>query len=809
MGPNPRYVEELRIGGGYGSPLDGGVDLQNDGTIRTNGSLTVDGQASLHTVAVSLDATVGGNDGQDHSLSIMARSDHRATLSLRQAEDESGGTLYFDGGSGTIRMGSRNGSASSVDAMAVAKGQPDAEFFGDVTVHGNVTGVDGLRLDGGAGTYVLDTTRLGAELILNGDVEGAYVGGLAPNWSKSTSGTTVSAETAGPYSGLKSQRVVAQAGKYVGSAAFAVAAGKCYVLSCAIKVISGTGLFVRLFQTGAIDRRVRTNFPVSDWSIFTDVFRCPSSASSATLQFWNGGTSDVEWLFDSVSLREASEGDLLIAGKVGTSPSSSSRAGLSIPQGSAPSTPIDGDVWMTPGGLHVRTNGVTLGPLIDASLVPWSAPGPIGSVAPSAAAFSTLAVTGNITTSGDVAVNGGDVTSSGALAVSAGGKLSLAAGGVDQDIQICPSGNGRLTVLPSGTAWPVIGGYNPALSSNYSGTTFFGILGNANGIPTEYAQMTFGIHDNAAGAEKGYVVFRVMDKPNCGGLRDNAFLVTSTGIVSHGIVETGGGIVRGSWNFPLQLVAQGTNSDVVLAPGGSGRVVSSAEIVGRSMSAGTDGVTAGNATVHGGASTDGGKVRIRKGNTATGPAEYSIGPNAAGTLLVSDGADDILGVDGAANRVGVMTTTPGETLDVAGQARVGRNASILLTNDGGFAVKLVAGETLAKGDVVALSSSTAGRVAKTAADYDEPAGIVYSDLAGNTTGIASGSSAWIVVHGIAKVNIDTAVSLNSWLRTSLSGGTAGRAATGTKDATTHWKEVGHALEAGAAGGQVLALLSFD
>lgn len=34
-------------------------------------------------------------------------------------------------------------------------------------------------------------------------------------------------------------------------------------------------------------------------------------------------------------------------------------AGLSVPHGAAPTTPVDGDVWTTTGGLFVRVNGVT------------------------------------------------------------------------------------------------------------------------------------------------------------------------------------------------------------------------------------------------------------------------------------------------------------------------------------------------------------------------------------------------------------------------------------------------------------------
>lgn len=51
-------------------------------------------------------------------------------------------------------------------------------------------------------------------------------------------------------------------------------------------------------------------------------------------------------------------GDLVI-----TPASSTSRASLRVPHGSAPSSPVNGDVWTTTAGLFVQINGSTVGPL--------------------------------------------------------------------------------------------------------------------------------------------------------------------------------------------------------------------------------------------------------------------------------------------------------------------------------------------------------------------------------------------------------------------------------------------------------------
>lgn len=56
-GSAPRYLENLRIGGGYGSTPDGGADLDAAGNLAADGDLTVDGDA-----AVGGEWSVGGMD---------------------------------------------------------------------------------------------------------------------------------------------------------------------------------------------------------------------------------------------------------------------------------------------------------------------------------------------------------------------------------------------------------------------------------------------------------------------------------------------------------------------------------------------------------------------------------------------------------------------------------------------------------------------------------------------------------------------------------------------------------------------------
>ena len=68
MGPAPRYLEELRLGGGYDSQPNGGCDFDHAGNIQGNGSLEMDGSGSFGG-----DVAVGGDfevDGVDTTWSV-------------------------------------------------------------------------------------------------------------------------------------------------------------------------------------------------------------------------------------------------------------------------------------------------------------------------------------------------------------------------------------------------------------------------------------------------------------------------------------------------------------------------------------------------------------------------------------------------------------------------------------------------------------------------------------------------------------------------------------------------------------------
>ncbi|MBX3175898.1 MAG: hypothetical protein KF886_00915 [Candidatus Hydrogenedentes bacterium] len=63
LGSHPRHLEELRIGGGYGSAPDGGADFDRAGNIAASGSLDLGGPAAFESdVTVAGDFAVTGVD---------------------------------------------------------------------------------------------------------------------------------------------------------------------------------------------------------------------------------------------------------------------------------------------------------------------------------------------------------------------------------------------------------------------------------------------------------------------------------------------------------------------------------------------------------------------------------------------------------------------------------------------------------------------------------------------------------------------------------------------------------------------------
>lgn len=102
------------------------------------------------------------------------------------------------------------------------------------------------------------------------------------------------------------------------------------------------------------------------------------------------------------------------SGKLTTTASAAGGSGLNLPQGAAPTSPNNGDVWQTSAGLFNRANGATFGPLIDRTGVSATSPVTYNN-GTGVFACATCATT----------TNGGALTATSPMAISAAGVISL------------------------------------------------------------------------------------------------------------------------------------------------------------------------------------------------------------------------------------------------------------------------------------------------------------------------------------------------------------------------------------------------
>jgi hypothetical protein len=159
VGANPRYLEELRIGGGYGEPVDGGADFVKNGDLLTDGNVTAGG-----------DLAGGAFDASPHSATIQAGSGQSTYLNLNEANAQHGGAVWFDGATDKLHLGTRNGSSTPVKALEISKGNAGVTLLGNLTLNSTgstqlvQTGVQlDLRQNASSGAALIDLTPAPAD----------------------------------------------------------------------------------------------------------------------------------------------------------------------------------------------------------------------------------------------------------------------------------------------------------------------------------------------------------------------------------------------------------------------------------------------------------------------------------------------------------------------------------------------------------------------------------------------------------------------------------------------------------------------
>jgi hypothetical protein len=83
--------------------------------------------------------------------------------------------------------------------------------------------------------------------------------------------------------------------------------------------------------------------------------------------FYFGRYSDTGAYIDNPITINRASGNVVLTHELLTATPTATAAGVRMSHGIAPTTPVNGDIWTTTAGLFIRINGVTVGPLVDAT----------------------------------------------------------------------------------------------------------------------------------------------------------------------------------------------------------------------------------------------------------------------------------------------------------------------------------------------------------------------------------------------------------------------------------------------------------
>ncbi len=138
--------------------------------------------------------------------------------------------------------------------------------------------------------------------------------------------------------------------------------------------------------------------------------------------------------------------------------------------------------------------------------------------------------------------------------------------------------------------------------------------------------------------------------------------------------------------------------------------------------------------------------------------------------------------------------------------RLEAQESGFVTPDGGFAIRVIAGENLVRGNIVALiqgAGGTDGRVRRAPTsgnEQDMPLGAVFA--AANT-----GEYVWVTVSGIAYALPATTVTAARGYVAFVSSSVAGMLDQSNSGAAAqHWRECGHWLDTGTGAGALTRIV---
>jgi hypothetical protein len=101
-----------------------------------------------------------------------------------------------------------------------------------------------------------------------------------------------------------------------------------------------------------------------DTSSLSDIWSIYKDESNDFVIYDHDGFVDALKIVQSGDMTLAPAGGTVsITGLLATTASAAGGAGLNVPHGAAPTSPVNGDIWTTTAGLYVQINGSTVGPL--------------------------------------------------------------------------------------------------------------------------------------------------------------------------------------------------------------------------------------------------------------------------------------------------------------------------------------------------------------------------------------------------------------------------------------------------------------
>jgi hypothetical protein len=214
-----------------------------------------------------------------------------------------------------------------------------------------------------------------------------------------------------------------------------------------------------------------------------------SNTSGAALFIEQSGTGNILTLHDQAS--DTTFVAIDQNGKVGTIASTTTNAGFNVPHGTAPTSPVNGDVWTTTGGLFYRINGATISP---ATLAGGTFTGKITTVASTTATAGFRLPSGTAPTSptqGDIWTVSG---ANGSIVFQGNGTQTVATLGYSQTFSGNNTFSGATSTFGNSTATGTI---NVASGATISGSTKAVNIGTG-GVAGSTTNITIGSASNTS-----------------------------------------------------------------------------------------------------------------------------------------------------------------------------------------------------------------------------------------------------------------------------------------------------------------------